>query len=567
VPDNPFEIRAAGGRKILFFKGHEVFLGGIHVDTEPLIGNLEPMLRDLASRNNNFFRHWVTAYYVYGNVQGTGNKSNCPFKYSSTTDKWDLSAYNADYFVRLKQMLAAARRAKVIVQLTIFDRTGLAADSFNPNGTPKELRWSVNPWNANKNVNGVINRTNTGLPDFFTRAASSQLANLQIAYAIKVVRETREFWNVVYEIINEPLLPAEESDKNRKLATWANDMLNAIAPLIQGRRLVFHNDHSGNLTDPTTRGRDVNYWRDQIPSQSSYGSLDGVILHGDPNLIDPAKTDTYGWTWGREKVIQLSTDAFGDEVPGMPGKLLRDDPAWNRATAATVLGRQEVYQAESIAIPVADAIGSIRAHPTSISLPPFLGCWEKISAVGPHFNLRFDGKSRFVAFDPVSDSILQQGTLDTFDDTTFTVTPDGQSGLTYTYSLSADGQSLTYTRGTLTQVFVRMLFDYEPFLFGWQKFLESTPSQFPNFLMYFGKNGTDLVTTLRDPTNPATIIDQGKVLEIHTETPVPQIKIFSQLLNSAPTYNYDFYNDAQNRPCLSLINTANNRRQDFRRTI
>lgn len=539
VPDNPFEVRPAGGRKILFYQNREVFLGGIHVDTEPLTGDFNAMMQVMATRQNNFFRHWVTAYYVYYTTAGKQN--SCPFKFSG--GRWDLRLYNDDYFRRLKAMLTAARRAGIVVQLTLFDTSGLSHD------TNTELRWTVNPWHSTNNVNGLLRDAENGLPSFYDRRYTA-LADLQDAYVRKVVMETREFSNVVYEIMNEP--SEAEIDVRVK---WANAILNVMAPLLQGRRLVFYNDHSGNANDPKARGKDMNYWRGVIPpAQSSYSSVDGVILHGDPNLIDPAQTDSYGWTWGREKVLQLSTDAF-------PGP--RDEYVFNRETASTVFGRQEMYQAESTDVHAAEGIRDANPKPTPIRLLPFMGCWDKTSTGGPHFNVRFDNNNRFVAVDPINDRILTQGRIVGFTDTTFSVIPDGQTTQNdFTYTLSPDGKTLTYTTSAqFTQTFSRIPFDFESLLFGWEKIGESTVSNRPRFFLYFKKNGANVSFSVRDPNNQQNIWDQGPITEVRYYP--PQIAVNSPT-TGINTYSYEFSNNGQN---LALINAVNNRRQDFKRII
>jgi hypothetical protein len=553
MPDSPFEMVFDGVKQVLKYQGQDCFLAGVHIDTEPLGSDVEALMQYMTDHRNNFYRHWMIAYYLYGTNAG---RANTPFKFAN--GQWDLAHYNDNYFNRLKGMLDAARRHGVVVQLTLFDKPGMEPD------TNDEDRWSNSPWNAHKdpvanNINGVIDNVASAFPDFFEEATpGSLLANLQNAYVAKVVRETREFPNVVYEIMNEPGNPS-----SHVLAVWANTIMGVIAPLIQGRRLVFYNDHSGFGADGgnlPARGKDVKDWKTNAATLTAYDRLDGVILHGDPRLYDPAHFDDNGWTWAHDKLLQGSTDAFGD---------LRNDYNWNKQTTNKLFARRQVYQAESTKDAAANGIKDANPLKTTIiNLPPFLGCWDKTSTTGPHFNLRFDGKNRFVGFDPVSDQILTQGKLTGFDATTFSVIPDGQTTpQTYTYSLSADRQTLTYTKGTLTQVFVRMAFDYEPFLFGWQKFFESTVSPFPDFLMYFGRNGSNLVVTLRDRANPDTIIDQGTVLEIHPERFLAQVKISMGLLTSPQTSTYDFYYDGQGQPCLTLVNIANNRRQEFRRTI
>src|SRR6185503_7837391 len=179
----------------------------------------------LKNNRNNFYRHWVTSYWLYDTL--THRQRLSPFLLTNDKDRWDLRLYNENYFERLRYVLASARRHGIIVQLTIFDCPGLKADYFG--GDPSK-RWSLNPWNVNLNVNGVIvpgEGEADGIPGFFERD-NTVLAALQDAFARHVVSQTRDFSNVFYEIINEPT-----SDTSKNLATWANGILNAIAPMLQ----------------------------------------------------------------------------------------------------------------------------------------------------------------------------------------------------------------------------------------------------------------------------------------------------------------------------------------------
>jgi hypothetical protein len=380
IPDNPFEIRTiAPGRKVLYYQGQEAFLAGIYAPTDKLDGNFDAMMRVLTDRKNNFFRHWTTNYYLFNpaitSSTPTGEptrKRYSPFLWN--VSKWDLSGYNVDYFTRLRAMISAAARAGIVVQITIFDRTGMAGALD---------RWPFNPWKASNNLNGLILDTppipgqqqqppQMGVPKFYDRTIQGHirvrepidrdihtggimlepisLGELQDNFVRQVVVQTREFKNVVYEIMNEPL---EGTPATR--AEWANTIVGLIHSLTQGKRLIFYNDHSGNMNDPATRGKDVIYWKTIPAARSHYNHFHGVIFHGDPNVIDPANANTNNWTFEADKVLQVSSDALIGP---------RDDYTWTRNTTTKAFGRHLIYQAESLATGAAEGIRDATPKPT-----------------------------------------------------------------------------------------------------------------------------------------------------------------------------------------------------------
>lgn len=377
IPDNPFEVRTiTPGRKVLYYQGQEAFLAGIYAPTDRLDGNFDTMMRVLSERRNNFFRHWTTNYYLFNPditpTTPTGEpprKRYSPFKWNIS--KWELSAYNTDYFTRLRSMITAAARAGIVVQITIFDRTGMAA-------APD--RWNFNPWKASNNGNGLITDTVTnpptpqkGVPKFYDRTIPgfirtrepidpktgtggfinepTTLGELQDSFVHQVVVNTREFKNVVYEIMNEPM---EGTSATR--AEWANTVVGLIHSLTQGKRLIFYNDHSGSMLNPATRGQDVNYWKTIPAARSHYSRFHGIIFHGDPNSIDPANANTNNWAFEADKVIQVSSDAFDDN--------LRNDYTWTRNTTTTAFKRHLIYQAESVETRAAEGIRDAALKPT-----------------------------------------------------------------------------------------------------------------------------------------------------------------------------------------------------------
>jgi|GEM_PF-5197662 len=549
VPDNPFEINTSSGLPVLFHHSAAALLAGIHVDTEavtdPNNQDIDNLMLFLKNNRNNFYRHWVTAYWLYDTPAKKQRLS--PFLF--TNGKWDLRLYNETYFERLRYVLGSARRHGVIVQLTMFDCPGLKVDYF---GGDTSKRWSQNPWNSSTNVNGVIVAPADVLPEFYDRT-NATLAGLQDAYARQVVLQTRDFSNVVYEIINEPT-----SAPSSTLAGWANAILNVIGPMLQGRRLVFYNDYSGNYNDNSTRGKDVNLWHDQMNSLSSYASLDGVIFHGDPTQVNPSQYGAYNWTWGKDKIIQLSTDAFPATLPNTTLEE-REDYNWNKNATTTILNRNEIYQAEATSDGAAGGIRDASTKPSVLSLLPVVGCWERVSPVSPYFNIRFDSKNHYVLIDPNSDQIIEKGDITAFDNTTVTLKADPPSNATnkLTYTLSDDGRRLSYfgSAGVL-QTFERVPFELEPLLFGWEKIYENYTTASPHFFLHFHKNkaeGGNVIMKARDPNNQQTIIDYGEVRSIAS----PVIVINSHVLGGDINYTYELYTDpVDHLEKLKLVNNT-----------
>ena len=146
-------------------------------------------------------------------------KRYSPFFYTPGK-KWDLSKYNDEFFLKLRKMIQTAYDYGLVVQLMLFDRTGL---DFMGDC----LRWPYNPWNAKNNINKVIEANPNGVNSFYKRDLIGQiiyrepvrpgdddggggivieeitLGELQDSYVNRVVSATMEYPNVVYEIMNE----------------------------------------------------------------------------------------------------------------------------------------------------------------------------------------------------------------------------------------------------------------------------------------------------------------------------------------------------------------------------
>ncbi|HEX8720113.1 MAG TPA: hypothetical protein VF736_05685 [Pyrinomonadaceae bacterium] len=575
TPHNPFEVRSEQvneqNRKVAYYNGSRVNLAGIFAATAKLDGNFAQILDVLATRKNNFFRHYLTNYWLYNPADpqptpdGTDQRQRySPFFWHTKDDpdpnrreKWDLTRFNDDYFARLRLMLLRAQERGIVVQLVLFDGAGMRGGQ----------RWPHNPWNAfsdpphnvtPNNINGVVQQPASATPAFYTNRDApavdgagnpTTLGAIQDNFVTKVVTETLSFWNVVFEIMNEP---TEAQPPVR--ANWGNTIVNVINCVTRGRRLIFYNDHSHYQAEHREGGADVNAWR----GLSHYGALDGVIIHGDPNNV--MDTREPAWLFTGEKLIQASSDTH--LIEGVPEEEQeREDRAWNKATTTALFRRAVIFQAEASSTNAADGIGQATPPPTKIVRAPFLGDWNKTSTDAPHFHLRFSSSGRYFAISPVEDKVTTQGRLVSFTPTQFVVQPDGQPQQTFNYTLSPDGRVLTYTNvaNQRTQTFQRFSGDIQAFLYGWKKIGEREPSAAPRFFLYFRQDGTFVA---RNPDDPQQIMNQGRVNSIIC----PQGKMRFDSTTQGTQVEY-FFLFTKNGTRLRIARVDNGRWQDFARTF
>ena len=103
-------------------------------------------------------------------------------------NKFDLTRWNQPYFDRLKDFVKEAAARGIVVELTFF--------------CPfyRDEMWNLSPLNAGNNVNGIGDYKREQV--YTLKDPAMQL--VQDALVKKVIAETREFDNLLYEISNEP---------------------------------------------------------------------------------------------------------------------------------------------------------------------------------------------------------------------------------------------------------------------------------------------------------------------------------------------------------------------------
>jgi len=109
--------------------------------------------------------------------------------------KFDLNQWSAAFFTQLRQFLSLCAVEGITVEISIFEGWSLK------NG---EGAWDLHPFNGNSNINGIDPDTNSDGYGFeFHTLREAAVTTLQEALIRKVVDETNEFDNLIYEIGNE----------------------------------------------------------------------------------------------------------------------------------------------------------------------------------------------------------------------------------------------------------------------------------------------------------------------------------------------------------------------------
>ncbi len=102
--------------------------------------------------------------------------------------KFDLKRFDPEYFRRLRDFMAEAGKAGIVVELTLF--CPLYRDEL----------WDASPMCAKNNVNGIGRCPRTEA----LTLKHEDLLDVQLAFVRRVVAELRGFDNLYYEVCNEP---------------------------------------------------------------------------------------------------------------------------------------------------------------------------------------------------------------------------------------------------------------------------------------------------------------------------------------------------------------------------
>jgi len=125
--------------------------------------------------------------------------------YIAGGNKFDLNKWDLEYFVRLRDFLKEANKRDIIVEICFF------------NCQPASC-WKYSPLYKDANIQGIGTCDNVA----FQTLDDEPLVREQLKYIEKIIIETNEFDNVIYEFVDEPTLALTPS---HKVYQWISKMI------------------------------------------------------------------------------------------------------------------------------------------------------------------------------------------------------------------------------------------------------------------------------------------------------------------------------------------------------
>ena len=139
------------------------------------------MSEDMMSPGENVITPWM--------------RSDIP-GYNGGGNKFDLSRWDNEYFVRLHDFLAYADKLNIIVEICFFN-------------CMQEKYWVCSPLHKDANIQGVGDCDHIT----FQTLDNEPLVREQLKYIEKIIVETNEFDNIIYEFCDEPTTVLTHSHK------------------------------------------------------------------------------------------------------------------------------------------------------------------------------------------------------------------------------------------------------------------------------------------------------------------------------------------------------------------
>ena len=208
----PLTVSKVNPRYFTDDTGRAIYLTGSHTwlnlqDGDGIAFDYDEYLAFLKRHNHNFFRLWAWESSLW--ILPDSRKAKlAPLPYRRTgpgqaldgTLKYNLSQFDEEYFVRLRQRVKAARDKGIYVGVTLFQGFSVARKSAKRHATP----WLGHPFHRENNMNGVDGDTNGDGEGYETHTLENpQITKIQEAYVRKVIDTLDDLDNVIYEISNE----------------------------------------------------------------------------------------------------------------------------------------------------------------------------------------------------------------------------------------------------------------------------------------------------------------------------------------------------------------------------
>lgn len=117
--------------------------------------------------------------------------------------KFDLTAYEPEYFERMRSRVAAAGKRGIYVSVMLFEGWGLHHGNRR-RAAWDGWAWRSHPFHPDNNVNGVdATRKGDPISGDVHRLGNPRVNEIQAAYIRQVVDTVNDLDNVLYEVINE----------------------------------------------------------------------------------------------------------------------------------------------------------------------------------------------------------------------------------------------------------------------------------------------------------------------------------------------------------------------------
>jgi hypothetical protein len=210
VAKGPLRVCPGNPRYFTDGSGKAIYLTAAHTwDNLPDIGLTDPppafdfdgYLRFIAEHNYNYIRLW--RWETPKDIEKDGIvRYSAPHPWKRTgpgtawdgKPKFDLTAFNEDYFARMRKRVERARDRGIYVSVMLFNGWELQFSN-----------WTGHPFNAENNINGI-----DGDQDKDGRGTEIEswpppagVEKLEKAYVRKVIDTVNDLDNILYEISNE----------------------------------------------------------------------------------------------------------------------------------------------------------------------------------------------------------------------------------------------------------------------------------------------------------------------------------------------------------------------------
>ena len=211
----PLKVSEENPRYFTDRSGKAIYLTGSHTwnnllemtsasGTDPF--DYEAFLRMLDAHNHNFFRLWAWDLLTWNTSGNREENSKTLLVYPKPwlrtgpgvaldgEPRFDLTAYNPEYFERLRERVGTAADHGMYVSVMLFEGWGT---QFSPGA------YESHPFHPANNIQNLpLSPEDSAKLQIYT-LDHPEITRLQEAYVRKVIETVHEFNNVLYEISNE----------------------------------------------------------------------------------------------------------------------------------------------------------------------------------------------------------------------------------------------------------------------------------------------------------------------------------------------------------------------------